>query len=472
MFDISTMIKPGVVAALLIPLLMGGCSVDKAYKRPVVEVPSDWVVGKTNALWPTLDWWTAFQDPVLDRLVKEALINNHDLKAAVERVAEARALGQVAGAGLYPSLAADVKTGRQRGSDHNSNRQSSTSDFYQAGLTASYEIDLFGLNRAQSEAAAANLKGSKFDHKTIELGITAATASAYFALRALDARLSIIQEELANSGSMLQVIKGQQEAGMATQLQVEQQQVEIATIQATLPALKTQRQQAANALALLVGSMPRDFDVDPTRIEQLHAPETPAGLPSVLIEHRPDILRTEAALASANADVRAATAALFPRIDLTTQGGYASLALHQLFEPGSTFYTLAAGLTAPIFEGGRLRGEHAYTEARYRELVENYRQSILAAFSDVENALIAERNSADTLAAQCEVVAQAAEVYRIASLQYEEGMTLYLAVLATKVSLLRARDAEVQARFARLAAAVSVYQALGGGWKHRESSQS
>jgi len=454
------------LSVVVVSLLIGACAVGPANERPAAQVPSDWAAGKADARWPAPDWWTAFQDPVLDRLASEALANNHDLKAAVERVAEARALAQVAGATLYPSLSADVQAGRQKNSSSNPNGKSvAATSYYQAGLTASYEIDLFGLNRDQAEEAAANLKGSEFDRRTVELGVVAATASTYLALGALDARLAVAQEVLANARNTLQVVRAQQQAGMATSLQVAQQQAEVATLEAVIPTLKTQRQQAVTALALLVGRLPEGFDVSPTAIAQLRPPETPAGLPSALIERRPDILRAEAALSSANANVRAATAALFPRIDLTAQGGYASLALHQLLEPGSTFYALASGLTAPLFDGGKLRGELAFTEARYRELVQNYQQNVLAAFIDVENALTAQRNAADTLAAQRDAVAQATLAYRIATLQYDQGMADYLAVLTAGRGLFAARNAEVQAQFARLAAAVSIYQALGGGWR-------
>jgi len=462
MIDISAIKTLSVVA---FALLIGGCAVGPAFERPAVEAPSAWVAGKADARWPEADWWTEFHDPVLDRLVSEALANNHELKAAVERVAEARALAQVVGAARYPSLSADIQAGRQKNSSANPNAKSTTpTNTYQAGLTASYEIDLFGLNRAQAEAAAANLKGSEFDRQTVALGVAAATVSTYFQACALDARLAVAQDTLANARQTLRVVRARQQSGMATALEVTQQQVEIATLEAAIPGLETQQQQALNALALLVGRLPEGFDVNPTTIAQLLPPETPAGLPSALLERRPDILSAEATLVSANADVRAATAALFPRIDLTTKGGYASLALHQLFDPGSTFYTLAAGLTAPLFEGGRLRGERAFAEARYRELAENYQQTVLTAFRDVENALTAQRNTADTLAARGIAVAQATTAYRIAKLQYEQGMADYLMVLTTERSLLAARDAEIQARNLRLDAVVSIYQALGGGW--------
>ncbi|HEY4688743.1 MAG TPA: efflux transporter outer membrane subunit [Anaerolineae bacterium] len=451
-------------SGLIAALLLAGCAVGPTYERPAVESPSDWVADKADARWPAIDWWTAFRDPVLDRLVIEALANNHDLKAAVQRIAQARALAQVAGAAHYPSLSASAQASRQNNSNNNLNGKFVTPNSYQAGLTASYVLDLFGLNRDQAEAAAAKLKGSEFERQTVELGVAAVTASSYFKFAALDARLAVAKETLAKARHAAELVRTRQQAGMATALQVAQQQAEVASLQAAIPTLQTQRRQVLNALAMLAGHLPDGFDVKPTAIAQLGLPQAPAGLPSALLERRPDILRAEAALAGANADIRAATAALFPRINLTAQGGYASAALRQLFDPGNTFYSLAAGLTAPLFEGGKLRGELAYTEARYGELVQNYRQTVLAAFTDVENALTAQRNTDDTLVAQRDAVTQATLAYSLAEFQYEQGMVDYLAVLTAQRSLLAADDAEAQARFARLDAAVSVYQALGGGW--------
>lgn len=447
-------------SGLIAALLLAGCAVGPTYERPTVESPSDWIAGKADARWPAVDWWTAFRDPVLDRLVSEALANNHDLKAAVQRIAQARALAQVADAARYPSLSVSAQASRQ----NNSNGKFVTPNSYQTGLTASYVLDLFGLNRDQAEAAAAKLKGSEFERQSVELGVAAVTASSYFKFAALDARLAVAQETLDKARHAAELVRTRQQAGMATALQVAQQQAEVASLQAAIPTLQTQRRQVINALAMLAGHLPEGFDLKPTAIAQLGLPHTPAGLPSGLLERRPDVRRVEAALAGANADTRAATAALFPRINLTAQGGYASAALRQLFDPGNIFFSLATGLTAPLFEGGKLRGELAYTEARYGELVQNYRQTVLAAFTDVENALTAQRNTDDTLVAQHDAVAQATLAYSLAELQYEQGMVDYLAVLTAQRSLLSASDAEAQARFARLDAAVSVYQALGGGW--------
>lgn len=469
MIDIGKIQKTVMLAAAL---LLAGCAVGPTYERPVVEAPGDWVAGKADARWPAPDWWTAFQDPVLDRLVTEALANNHDIKAAVERVAEARALAQVAGAALYPNLGADVQAARQKSSARNSTGNTSSSgqtgsitNSYQLGLTASYEIDLFGHNSDQALAAAAALKGSQFDRETVALGITATVASSYFQLSALDARLETARLNLAAARSTLGLVRAQSNEGMATALQVAQQESQIASLEAALPTLVTQRRQTLNALALLLGRAPEDFDPAPTALARILAPMPPAGLPSALLQRRPDLARAEAALEAANANVRAATAALFPRIDLTAQGGFSSIALHQLFGSASVIYSLAAGITAPIFDGGRLRGELAYTQARYRELAQNYQQAVIAAFGDAENALTAQVNTQVTLAGSQQAVAQAERAYRLAELQYREGMIDYLTVLVAERSWIAARDAQVQAQLERLVAAVSVYQALGGGWR-------
>lgn len=449
---------------LALATLLSGCAVGPAYERPPVETPSSWQSGAAEDRWPAPRWWRDFGDPTLDALEETALAQNHDLRAAVERVAEARALLQVAAAGLYPSLDASAASSRQKSSGSNGN-SSSISNRHQALLSASYELDLFGYNRAQAEAAAARLQGSEFDQRTVELGVTALTAGTWFTLSALDARLAAARESLDIARAMLGVVQAQRQAGMATDLQVAQQELEIATIEASIPPLQTQRTQAANALALLLGRPPEDFAPQVTPITQLRLPSPPAGLPSGLLERRPDVRSAEAALQAATADARAATAALYPRLDLTAQGGGASSALHQILDPGSRLFTLAATLSVTLFDGGRLRGELAYSEARVRELAQTYQQTLLSAFGDVENALSAQRNGDEALAAQRRAVDQAQRALRIATLQYQQGMALYLDVLTAQRSLLGARDAEVQARLTRLNAALSLYQALGGGWE-------
>ena len=451
--------------AAAMALLLAGCATGPDYEPPRTPVPPNWAAAAADAQWPALDWWTAFEDPTLDRLVRTALQNNHDLGAAMERVAQARAQARIAGAGLYPSVSANADIAREKSSNNSPEqriREPVTS--YQVGLTASYQLDLFGENKALRDVAAAGVTGSEFDRQTVALSTAAVTASTYFQLSALDARLAVASSTLAAAGKTLELVLARQHEGRATALEVAQQRAEVARLEAAIPTLETQSEQSRNALSVLVGSLPEHFQVAATSIDQLAIPATPAGLPSSLLSHRPDVLRAEAALVAANANIRAATADLFPSIDLTAEGGFASLALGQILNPGNLLYNLAAGLTAPLFDGGRLKGEVALSEARYRELAENYQRAVLSAFTDVENALTAQSNSASVAAARKIGVAQAAEANRLAELQMREGMADYLTVLETQRALLLARDAQVQARLDELNARISVYQALGGGW--------
>lgn len=446
-------------------LLLAGCATGPSYKRPETPVPPTWSAGTADARWPALNWWTAFGDGELDRLVETALRNNHDLGAAVERVGQARAQARIAGATLYPAITADAAVAREKGSNNSAiQRIRAPITSYQGGLTASYQLDVFGQNTALKDAAKAGLTVSEFDRQTVALSTAAVTVSTYFQVSALDERLAIANDTLAAARKTLELVRAQQKEGRVTAGEVAQQSAEIARIGASIPTLQTQRAQSRNALGILTGTLPEDLQIAVAPIGRLVVPATPAGLPSALLQHRPDVLRAEMALVGANANVRAATAALFPRIDLTAQGGFASLALGQLFAPGNLFYNLAAGLTAPLFDGGRLRGELALSEAKYRELVQNYQKAVLSAFTDVENALAARGNTAAAAAATRTFLEQSAEANRIQGLRYREGMADYLTVLETQRALLAARDAEVQSRLAELDATLSVYQALGGGW--------
>lgn len=444
----------------LAALVLAGCAVGPAYERPAVETPARWIAAPADDRWPAPEWWKDFGDARLNELVRETLARNHDLQAAAERIAQAQSLLQVAEATGYPALSVQAEASRARGTGNGP-----VTNRFGIGLAAAFDPDLFGFNRGQTDAAAANLRGSQFDRQAFALGLTAATAMTYFELAALDARLAVAQETLAGARRTLELIRMRQTAGMAGLLPLAQQEAEIAALEAVVPALETGRRQAAHALALLLGQLPERLQVEPTPIVQLRAPQIPAGLPSALLERRPDVARAEAMLVAANAEVRTATAALFPRLLLTAEGGFASAALGELVRPGSLVFGLAAGLAAPLFDGGRLRGEIAFGEARFRELAQNYQQAVLVAFVDVENTLTAQRNSIRILNARAIAVGHAQRAYRIAQRQYEQGMADYLTVLAAERALLATRDAEIQAHLEHLTTAVGVFRALGGGWR-------
>lgn len=458
------------LGGLALALALTGCAVGPAYQRPATPTPASWTATPDTAQWPAVDWWHAFDDATLDQLETQALAANHDLRAAVARVAEAAAQARIAGAGLYPSLGLDAESGRAQPFSKGGQQKTKLYNYYQLGLTASYELDLFGQNRSQAQAAAVGLAASRFDRDTVRLGLTAAVANSYFSLSTLDARLKIARDAIATAQSTSELVQIQQRNGMASAQQVAQQESELATITASIPELETQRRQTLTALALLLGQVSEGFAPVPQALDAIPIPTPPAGLPSELLKHRPDVARAEAELIAASANVRAATAALYPHIDLTAQGGSGSLALQQLFQPASTFFALAAGLTAPLFDGGKLHGQLDYSQARYHELLENYQQAVLAAFGDTDDALDAQGHTQAALTSRAEAARQAAHAAQLAGVQYRGGSVSYLTVLDSQRTALTARDAEAQARLARLQAAVALYQALGGGWQRHLTS--
>jgi len=451
-------------AMVLLLAGLSGCAVGPAYERPAAPTPADWTAAPADSRWPAADWWSDFGDPQLDRLVAQTLDRNHDLWAAAERVAQARALLQVAEAPLSPSLSADDQASRSK-SAGTANGSGTTTNRFQVGLAAAFEPDLFGINRSRADAAAKNLRASEFDRQAFVLRLAAATVRSYFEVSALNARLAISRDTLDAARNTLDLVRKRERAGMASTLQLAQQESEIAALEAGIPVLETQRSRILHALALILGSLPGDTEIEPPPLAQLQARQTPAGLPSGLLQRRPDVASAEAALASAGAEVRAATAAQFPRIVLTAETGFASLALRELVAPGSSFFGLVAGLSAPVFDGGRLQAQLQFSEARFRELGQSYQQIVLVAFAEVEGTLVERESTVRTLAARGRAVEHADRAYRVAKLQYDAGMADYLAVLVAERDLLATRDSEAQARLAALTAATNLYQALGGGWE-------
>jgi len=451
-------------------LALSGCAVGPAYKRPVTAVPAAWTTAGVAGEWPAAQWWHAFADLELDRLEDQALANNHDLKAAVARISQAAAQARIAGADLNPMLTVEAESGRAKPFSKGGQQTVQRYNYHQLGLTASYVVDLFGENRSKAQAGLAALNAARFDGDAVRLALSAAVANSYFELSAVDARMKIAQDMVDMAKTTVRLLEIQRDNGSASGQQLAQQRSELATIEANLATLETQRRQVATTLALLVGVLPQGLAVSPAALESLATPTPPAGLPSELLKHRPDVARAEAALVGANADVRAATAALYPQISLTAQGGYGSLALSQIFQPASSFYNLFAGLTAPLFEGGRLKGRRDYAEARYDELTETYQQAVLAAFADTQNALDAQQQTSLGLERRAESSRQAMRAAQLADVQYRAGAISYLVLLDSQRTAFAAQDALAQARLTRLQSSVAVYQALGGGWSVSESA--
>jgi multidrug efflux system outer membrane protein len=457
----------GVVCALL-----NACSVGPTYTRPKVALPAQWqesagdgVDGSQTPLsvWPAADWWHGFGSAQLDELIAEAERNNDDLAGAVARVREADAQARIAGAPLLPSLDLGATATRERAQVSGGGPR--VFNAFSPLLTASYELDFWGKNRALRDAARAGANASRYDRQTIALTVVSSVATTYFQALELRDRIEVAQQNLDNSEKILKGFKAEQSAGTATGLDVAQQATTVALLNAALPPLLQQLRQTVHALAVLVGKTPESVDIDTGTLTNLSSPVIVEGLPSQLLSRRPDVAEAEQQLIAANADIGAARAALFPSIQLTASGGYESSALTSLVSPPNRVYALTAGLTQPIFHGGALRGQVEFSHARYTELLTTYHKTLLTAFSNVEDALVATQQTAEQQRRQQEAVATARRAFEFAQMQMSAGTVNILTVLNTENALFSAQDQLAQVNYLRLQALVDLFTALGGGWQ-------
>ncbi len=392
---------------------------------------------------------------------------------------EADAKARVAGAPLLPSLDAGAGATRNwRGSSarssssssSSSSSRSSNSTTLSADLSASYQLDLFGANRAALTSANASAAFSRFDRETVALTVVSSVATTYFQTLEFRNRITVAQRNLANAEEVLNVVDARVRNGAASSLDLAQQRATVATQRAAIPPLETQARQSENALAILLGEAPAALAVAGNGIMAVAPPEPAAGLPSELLARRPDIQAAEANLIAANADIGAARAAFYPAITLTGSQGYESSALANLISASNAITTLAASLVQPIFEGGKLEGNLDLARARYQELAATYRNTVLTAFGDVENALVAVRQTAEQERLQRQVVTEARTAYQLADARYRSGAVDLLTVLDAQRTLFQAEDQLVQVRFSRLEATIAMYKALGGGWQRPETT--
>ncbi|HET7757085.1 MAG TPA: efflux transporter outer membrane subunit [Steroidobacteraceae bacterium] len=444
------------------------CSLGPRYRKPDIAAPAQWVSASEPGAreWPASDWWSGFGSPDLDSLVAEAQRANDDLRAAIARVQEADAARRSAGAPLLPSVAATATATRARspllGAGY------STGNDFAPLLTASYQLDFWGRNRAQFAAASAAARASRYDRTTVELAVMAGVATTYFQVLELRDRLAIAAANLANAREVLRGLKLEQTAGTSTALDVAQQETVVATVDASVPPLRAALRQSLDALAILVGSTPEALDVAHGGLDDLGEPQVRPGLPSELLTRRPDVAAAEARLIAANADIAAARAAFLPSIALTADGGYESPALATLLMPASRVWSIGAGLTQPIFQGGALAGQYSFARARYRELLAGYHKAVISALANVEDALAGVTETREQVSRQREATGQARRAYQFAQAQLHAGTIGVLTLLNTETALFTAQDALAQAKFAHLQALVSLYQALGGGWQQEQ----
>jgi len=479
-------LPPKAAALILLPLLtLAGCNVGDPYQRPEIATPADWreatAIGPVNGSpivgpqtqWPAQDWWTRFEAPQLSAFMAQAYRANQDLAAAIARVRQADATVQISGAALLPAVNAGGGDNRSHtpvlSPKAGSSNSASQSTLYTANLTASYEIDFWGKNAATRDAAVASARASRAAQAVVSLTLQTSVATDYFTAIALQDRLEIARRTLANAQEVEAAITDRLQRGTATELDLTQQQTLTETARAAIPPLEEQWQQTLNALAILAGRLPEDVAAEEIAagsnlLDQVAIPEVLAGLPSELLTRRPDIREAEEQLVAANANVTAARAALFPSITLTGEGGFESLRLPTLLNAAHSLFTLGANAAQPIFRGGALTGAEEQLRGRQEELVATYRKTVLTAFGDVENALIAYRKTTEQQTSQARAAKLAQQSYDLALDQFRGGLVDITTVLSTQKSLFTAQDSLAQVKLARLESIISLYTALGGGW--------
>ena len=460
-------------AIVALAALLSACTVGPDYGRPPVETPAAYRFSQATAqAVADTGWWQGFDDPVLSSLVDEALRNNLDVQIAAARVDAFLGAYVTTRSALFPQVAISpafpVQAARQRGSRISTPQVvpgsvSTEYSTYQAGLTASWEIDLWGKVRRRTEAARADVWANEEARRGIVLSVAANAAAGYVALRDLDRRLQIAHETERSRFDSLELFRKRFAGGVISQLELAQVTSEYEAAVAAIPNYEAQIARQETALSLLLGRNPGAI-ARGKAIDELTPIPIPAGLPSELLDRRPDVREAEQQLISANAQIGAAKALYFPSISLTGAFGAVSTALGDLFTGPARTWSFAAGLTAPIFNAGAIAGQVQQAEAGQRLALANYDKTVQAAFGDVEDALIVTQKSREILAAQQRQVTALADYRRLARLRYDNGYTSYIEVLDAERSLFEAQIAYTQQQDVVLTSLIGIYKAMGGGW--------
>jgi multidrug efflux system outer membrane protein len=438
------------------------------YRRPAVETPQSWRFAEKEAKEPAdTAWWEQFNDPVLNNLIAVALRENKDLKIAAARVEEFRGRYAVARAPLFPQIGAGVSPGVERTTGRGQTPlpagTPNPTELYQANFFASWEIDLWGKLRRVTEAARADLIGSEEGKRAVILSLITSVAGAYVNLRDLDRQLEITERTAKSREESHNIFILRFQAGYVSDLELSQARSEYERALATIPAIEKAIAQQEDALSLLLGRNPAAIGRGKA-IDALEAPAVPAGLPSDLLERRPDIRQAEQGLIAANAQIGAARAQFFPSISLTGLFGWESMRLSQLFTGPARMWNWAAPITQPIFTGGAISAEVKAAEAFREEALLQYQKAIQNAFRDMEDSLIDHRRTREQLDAQARQVEALRTYASTARLRYDNGYTSYIEVLDAERSLFDAELAQAQTKGGLLQALINIYKALGGGW--------
>jgi multidrug efflux system outer membrane protein len=454
-------------------LCLAGCAVGPKYQRPPIQAPPAW---KSEGPWREAapkdalakgSWWEIFNDAELNGYEQQLLKANQSLEAARDRLDHARSLARVASAGLFPTANVDPSASRIR---YSGNRPENTQPgvaltqgLYEVPFALNYEVDLFGRARKTLQAANASLQGTAADLQNVQLVLTAELAADYFSLRELDSEYQVVQESVKIQRQGLVLVNHRHEGGIASGLDLAQQQTLLDSTVTQLDLLKQQRAQFEHAIAVLTGNPASTFSI---RVAPLLAvpPPVPLGIPSDLLERRPDIATAERGMAQANALVGVARTAFYPQFTISGAGGFQSVTLGSLISAPSTFWSLGGDLLQPIFNGGRNRATLAATESAYDESVANYRQSTLSAFQQVEDGLSGLNSLSRAAESQSAAVADAHRALDIANDRYVGGLTTFLDVITAQSVLLTNERLSTQLLGQQMVTSVYLVKALGGGW--------
>ncbi len=455
----APLLWPGLLCALL-----AGCTHTRPAQEPPpsVAMPAGWTLAGASDKqeWPDSDWWKRFGSAELTQLVAQGQAGNLELAAAWSRVQQAEARARIAGAPLLPSV--ELSAGASH--DQSLRRGGGGSGSSSGLMQMSYEIDFWGKNKASLAAAEASLRANRYDRQTVALTVSAGIVSTYLQVLSLHDRLDIAHQNVANAERILALVKAQRSAGAASALDLARQQSTLASQKAGIPDLLQQEREAQSALAILLGQPPQSFKVGQRGLDSIGLPEVAPGLPSELLSRRPDIRRSEAQLAEANANVDVARAALFPSISLTGGLGAQSSALLSLFNAPNLLANIGASLVAPIFDAGRLKNERSLAIAQKQELVQAYRSTVIAALSEVDTVLGQIRSLDEQSRLKATELEQTQLAFNLSETRYRVGAEDLMTVLDTQRSLSDVTSELGTLKLKRLQATVSLYKALGGGW--------
>jgi multidrug efflux system outer membrane protein len=480
---------PVLVAGIVLVPVLAGCIVTADKLDPALDVPDKYIraKGDAQAALPPTAWWRSFRSAELTDLMEQAQTANLDIAAAIARIVQADGLARQAGAALLPDITATSSDTRSRASANTGTNTISVTDrtLYSTSLSASYVLDFWGRNRALVRAAEDTASASRFDREVVALTTLVTVANTYFLVLEAQERIRVANRSVAAAEEILKIYLDRKAVGGAappgatagapgsgSDLDIAQQASLVAIARAAIPPLIQAEEQNRYALALLIGRVPEHVTIRGGSLYRLAIPRVTPGIPSQLLTQRPDVREAEIKLAASDANVEAARASFFPTIQLTGTAGLSSAALKNLFLPGSLFYTATAsigssvgsGIAQPIFDGGMLLGQLDQQKGIREELLAGYRKAVISAFTDVEKALAGVQQLSVQETLQRRAVAEARRAFELSRAKAREGALDPTTLVQVQQTLFTQEDLLVQVRFSRLAAIVTLYQALGGGW--------